>query len=213
MQLEMSGHRTLAILGSLAVLFAIAGKAEGGIKVANPKVTQIGDPTIEYSVSVYLTPGSTLYASLQPVIALNLLAGVGPIPIVSGSGLYGTWFNWLALIGPSHNENVTITEPNGTQTFNVIATSVAFDYLGSKITNNTTQEELLGTFVITQPFSSLPLLPGGSEIPISYSIQGVPQSTPLEFSVVPEPSSLVVVGLVGLSVSGYALLRRRRRAA
>ena len=209
----MSAYRCLSILGTLGVLVISSGQAEAGIKVSNSTVVQTGDPTIQYSVSVYLTPGSSLYANLlQPVFTLDYLPGIDPLALVNITGNSGLWG---AVLLPFKFENVTINEPNGPVTYpDIVATSVNFFYdIGGQIKNTSKQDELLGNFTVTEPRSPLPLLPGGSNIPISYSIQGTPQSTPLQFTVVPEPSSLVVVALVGLSGSGFVLLRRRRRAA
>ena len=214
MRVRTIAYRYLAILGTLGLLVVITGKAEAGIKVSNPTVLQTGDPTIQYSVSVYLSPGSSLSANLfQPVFTLNYLPGIDPLATVSIMGNSGIWG---AVLLPFQFENVTINEPGGPVTYkNIVATSVNFFYdIGGKIKNTSSQDELLGTFTVTEPNSSLPLLPGGSDIPISYSIQGVAQSTPLQFTnAVPEPSSLVIVALVGLTGSGFALLRRRRRRA
>src|SRR5208337_5243531 len=84
-------------------------------------------------------------------------------------------------------------------------TSVTFGYVGgSTITNSTGANELVGNFTITEPCSSIPLLPAGSSIATTYSCYQIKNScgnsVPILFSVVPEPSSLVVVALVGSSL-------------
>ena len=148
---------------------------------------------------------------LNSVFSLSSLPGIDRSAVVTVSG--GPLALWLASFGSTQPETVTVYQPSGPQHYNTVATSLSFyDINFPTIYNKAGQNELLGNFLITEPCSSIPLLPAGSYIPIAYSIQGQSQGN-LNFTVVgvPEPSSLVVVGLVGFSVSGFALLRRRRR--
>ena len=63
MQRRMSARRCPTIIMLLVTLLMISATAEAGITVV-PKNTQLsGDPRIDWSFSVYLTPGSTLTAS------------------------------------------------------------------------------------------------------------------------------------------------------
>jgi len=222
MRCKISAHRFPPAVVAFAMLLIVSGTAEAGVVVAPKSVHQSGDPQIEYDFSVYLTPGTTLApGSLIPpawpsYFTLNNLPGIDPFAVVNITNTNGV--SWLPVFGLPQIENLTVQEPGGPVTFhNVVDTSVTFGYVGlHAFTNNTGANELVGNFTITEPCSSIPLLPGDSSISITYSYQTQGQSgsnVPLAFTVAPEPSSLVVVALVGSSLMGIGLLRRWRRTA
>jgi len=224
MRSRISAYRFPPIILSLAMLLSISGTVEAGVVVLPKSVQQTRNPQIEYAFSVYLTPGSTLApGSLIPpawpsYFTLNNLAGIDPFAVVSITNT-PSGVSWLPLFGIPQIEHLPVQEPNGPHVFYpVIATSVTFGYVGgSTITNSTGANELVGNFTITEPCSSIPLLPAGSSIATTYSCYQIKNScgnsVPILFTVVPEPSSLVVVALVGSSLLGVGLLRRRRRVA
>jgi hypothetical protein len=121
--------------------------------------------------------------------------------------------SWLPIFGVPEKKELIV---GGIDYGSYESTSVTPFFAGSNaITNSTSSEELLGHFTITEHCYSIPALPPGAEIPVSYSFQtqGSSGSGTVEFTVVPEPSSMVVVTLAGSSFMGFTLLRRRLRAA
>ncbi len=208
---------------AFAALLLISGTVQAGIKITNSVIEQNGNPQIQYDFSVYLDAGSTLApGSLMPLglpsyFTLNNLAGINPLAVVTISKT-PSGVSWSPVFGIPHTETLTVQEPNGAHVFkNVVDTSVTFGYLGLKtFTNNTGKPKLLGNFTITELKSSIPMLPEGSSIATTYSYQiknASGTNVSVLFTAAPEPSSLVVVALVGSSLMGVGLLRRWRRAA
>jgi hypothetical protein len=137
---------------------------------------------------------------LAKVTVTNVPSGVSWLPVFSN-------LQFVPLIVGGHNYG----------TF--AATNLTFLYAGlTSFTNNTSSPISLGTFTVTSSCYSLPVLPGGAQIPVtySYSTKGDSGSNiAFNFTTVstPEPSSSVIVALVGTSMVGMTLFRRRRRAA
>ena len=204
----------LPVVVSLAMFLIIPATVEAGITIKNPQVQQTGDPHTQYDFSVYLSPGDTINP-LTTSITLNNLVGINYHNLLafatgiqinnSPSGLL-----WVPTI-----DSVTYGPSSALPTGSYYATSLTFTFLGfGSITAGSTPL-LLGNFSISDDFYSIPAFTS-SQVNVGSSITENGQTTnnpAFDFTVAPEPSSLVIVALAGSSLLAVGLLRRLRRAA
>lgn len=217
MRLGISVHRCQVIIASLGILLALSGTVEAGITLSGGTYQGIGDPQSSYEFLASLDPGSTLSpGSLWPSITLpsyftlDQLIGIKGIADVTITTPDPANQSWFPIFGIPSKQELTVDG----QTSWVFATSVTFFYTGNSITNTSSSALPLGEFLIYEDDYSIPALPAGLQLPVTYSSQTLgspPETSSLTFTVVPEPSSLVVVALVGASSMGVGLLRRWRR--
>ncbi len=218
---------------SLATLLIISGTVQAGIKLV-PTGTQVGgDPQIEWTFDVYLTPGSSLSTLSSFTLTVGPLTGldgqaapvninVSDVPVISSPlplpvGVWG-WDPQTFVYG---SQSSGFSTPYAT-------TTVPFGFLDLYPVTAPTGSGpglLLGQISLTGEYSGPTILP--PTLPLYYTssldvnAQGQlineSASSPVTagpgFMVIPEPSSLVIVALVGSSLMGVGLLRRRRREA
>jgi len=220
---------------SLAVLLLISGTVQAGIKLV-PTGTQVGgDPQIEWSFDVYLTPGSSLSAlssftlTVGPILGLDGQAApvkinVSDVSIISPPHLLpspvGVWL-WDSQTFGYGSQSSGYPTPYAT-------TTVPFLFIGTypvAVPTGSGPGLLLGDISLTGQYSGPTTLPPTLQLDYTSSLdvtaqgQLIPESasSPVTagpgFMVIPEPSSLVIVALVGSSLMGVGLLRRRRRMA
>jgi len=216
MQPGTSAYRFPPIILSLGTLLIISGTVQAGISVSNPVVKQTGDPTTEYDFSIYLTNGTVTpgvpfktFFTLDNLIGINI--DTNPI------------LNIPELTSDIHISNTPYLGFDGWTPFvvgngtaivggqSVDTTTLTFGFTGLFPVTAGNTPVLLGNFSITDASYSIPPLPPGT-LSITDQIDGITQP-PISFVVAPEPSSLVVVALVGFSLTGVGLLRRWRRVA
>jgi hypothetical protein len=211
-------HHLPPVIVSLGMLLMISVTAKAGITVSGGNYKGITDPRASYTFSAYLDPGSTLApGSLWPIalpssFTLNHLIGIDGLANISITDT-PSGVSWLPVFGIPQKTELIV---GGVDYGSYEATSVTFFYTGCRsFTNSSGSLDPLGQFTITEPCYSIPALPTGGEIPVTYSFQTKDSSgsNSLEFTVVPEPSSLVVVALASCSFLGFSFLRRRRGRA
>jgi len=207
------------------MLLISSATAEAGITLSKETTKLTGDPTLTYSFTAILNSG-TLYSSTktgQIASSFELYNLIG-IDITS--------FSVHVTISPSTDQN------DWSESFTPVpvvfnkqkykGSDVTFTYIGKTPLPAGKTGAPLGEFTITELIppkafqkSPPPLPPWIGSIPASYTWSVGPKGAittgggPIQFTVlsVPEPSSLVVVALVGCSLTGVGLLRRRRRVA
>ena len=220
----------------LATLLMISATAEAGITVV-PKNTQLsGDPQIDWSFSVYLTPGSKLAAStlssidsvtftVENVIGLNWQnelpdIQISNVPLTHGlpDGVW-LWDPQTFSYGTQQLEGTTVATTTAPFTFVVGFNSITVPTTGSPL------GLLLGEFNLISQYSGPTSVPPSLQLSYTSSLNlnanGSEVTTTVDspvvagpgFVVVPEPSTLVIVALVGTSLMGVGLLRRWRRVA
>jgi PEP-CTERM motif len=218
MRLRKGVNRLTPIMVCCGMMLIVAGTAEAGITVAGGGYKGIGDPQASYTFSAYLDPGSTLAPGslLPPALpssfTLDHLIGIDGLTDITITNT-PSGVSWFPIFGLPEKKELIV---GGVDYGSFESTSVTSFFTGSApITNSSSSEELLGQFTITEDDYSIPALPGGAGIPVTYSFQteGSSGSSTVEFTVVPEPSSLVLMALAGSSFLGFSFLRRRRRPA
>jgi hypothetical protein len=216
----LSACRQWSALTALGGLFIIicTTTAEAGITLSGGGYKGTGDPKAHYDLFAYLDAGSKLVKGTtfdkDDFFTLNKLFGI--------KGAADYTFNtpdkkqqWGAAFGLISHPDLKI---GSTDYGKVAATDVTFFYEGPAISNPVGAAPLLlGEVKIWEDdYHNMPVLPGGSQISITYDYMtkdSKGKNIPFTFTVVPEPSSLVIVTLVGSCVAGLALVRNRRRAA
>jgi len=212
----------------------VPAAAEAGIPLSKGTSKETGDPKISYSFSASLDVGFTLVSDLvtpKSASSFELVDLIGINDTTPAAASFKVILNgkddskdWTVTYDYLGKIKVTVDKVK----YTVKASDVIFTYNGKtnlKATTKTGPQDL-GDFTIkeTTGDKTLPLWSVGSLIPASYSdtttntSTGKPVTTKavnLDFNLVsaPEPSSLVVVALVGCSLTGVGLLRRRRRVA
>ena len=201
----------LVAIALLGVLATLAERSEAGIVITKGSYKGIGDPDPYYAFDVTLQSGSTLLKgdtiTIKDLIGADTNA-LTAVPLNSNNKQIWT------TIFPNPVDQAPLIDNNinyGTFT----AIDVRFKYTGSTISASS-GDVSLGTFQVFED-TSLPALPGNSVIQNTYkfNIDGGASTGNgiVSFTVVPEPSSLVIVGLVGSCLIGVSLSRRRRREA
>ncbi len=231
------------LIASFAMLLIVPVTAEAGITLKPKGTQIIGDPNIEWEFSVYLDPGSTLAASylkiaqkpaytdsftftVENVIGLywpqNVKPDIVATPALASIPLAQGW------IWSQQAISYRTTQLEG-QTVETATVPFTFDVGSQPITDSSKSPPLLlGTFSLISTYTGPHGLPPTLQLTYFDSLDlntntGQPIITNVnspveivaapEYFIVPEPSSLVVVALVGSSLLGVGLLRRRRRAA
>ncbi len=203
-------------LACLGTVLAPSSDAKAGIKISGGSYTGVGDPNPYYQFSATLQYGSTLntndYFIVQQLVGVTSGALTAEPLVTLGMFLSSPWRPGFA--NPTANAPLIVNGSQfGTATYPAI--DVGFLYTGTPITASSGDVNL-GTFKIFDT-TELPALPGGEFIQntyASYNSSGVQNGGgTVSFLVTPEPSSLVIVGLVGCCALGITSLRRWRRSA
>lgn len=220
MRYRMSTHRFPQVITAFAMLLIISGTVQAGITLS-PKGTQLtGDPKISYEFTATLTSGS-LVPGAGDSFEINKLLGINDVSpaaadysvILNGKNDSKDWAVTYSLL-PSKVD----VKFDG-KDYKLFASDVTFTYIGK---STLTGPEDLGDFTIkeTTQDKSLPPWTAGVSLPsetYTWTVGPIGKTNTgggtLVFSVVPEPSSLVVVALVGTSLMGVGLLRRWCRVA
>lgn len=213
-------------LVACAGFLCLVAPAKAGILLGTPKVTQGGDPFYVYEVPVYLDPGD----KMSPATGPN-----GFNPVVFNKDDYLTIYNILGfqnIVGIFSDPNLqnglsdfaAIARPSGTgytppgQTAPPAQADSAditfYEVPGhNPITNGGIDKLLLGylAFQSNLPDGVTPTLV------LDYTWQdhnnGNLQSGSGSVRVVPEPASLIGLGIGTVMLAGYARVRRSRRQA
>src|SRR3954451_9870159 len=220
MQTGLSTHRSLSALVALGCLLILActRTAEAGITLSGGGYKGTGDPKAHYDFFAYLDAGSKLAKGTtfdkDDFFTLDKLFGIkGPADFTFKIDRHNQ--PWGAAFGAITHPDLKVV--GGTDYGKVAATDVTFFYEGPAIDNSHgTTAILLGEVKISEDdFHRMPVLPGGTQFSVNYDYKTKDShgTRSLTFTVVPEPSSFVIVTVVGSCVAGFAFLHRNRRAA
>jgi hypothetical protein len=197
-------------------MLACAGTADAGITLGGGTYKGVGDPKARYDFFAYLDVGSKLVKGTtfdkDDFFTLDKLFGIkGPADFTFKIGGHNQ--PWGAAFSAISHPDLKI---GSTDYGKVAATDVTFFYEGPAIDNSHgTTAILLGEVKISEDdYHRMPVLPSGTQIPITYDYKTKDShgTRSLSFTVVPEPSSFVIVTVVGSCVTGLALLRRSHHA-
>lgn len=207
--LKRSGLALAAL--TVASLFTAASSARANVDVTYTtsfapttiNVPPVGTP--DFSLALTGTTGSVT-APLVP--AFNDFAAGTIVETSNNSGAFSDTVN------ADYTITVVITDPSGTHTATLTGTitgTVSSTGTGSFISNLTSTvpgpvTTDTGLYIVTGIAGKYFTAPGASPAPAGSS--GLPGSFTLDISVVPEPTSMVLMGLGGIGALG--LFRRRK---
>ena len=220
---SMGRATTTALFAALALAIVSAAPAHAGrIIIISPPpppgggITPVGDPIYTFTVSIGLNFGFAITPGAS--ITLQNVPGVDPtsfysVPNVAGPGL-PAGDGWLT--------NPTVTSTTGTWPGIDGETPIRYSDVKWTLVGGTPINNIAGSTVLALGLFSINTYQAFSELPPDFQLHlnyiysladgSVADSGTVTLALVPEPTSLALLGL-GVALPAAVAMRRRRRAA